>query len=226
MTYEATRERLENYFDKTAAQTWERLTSDAPVSKVRQTVREGRDRMRGMLLGALPDDLTGARVLDAGCGAGQTAIELAERGADVVAIDISPSLIGVAQQRTPDGIAHRIDYRAGDMLDPDLGTFDSVIAMDSLIHYDAGDIVSALDGLAKRTRENIAFTIAPRTSLLLAMWWAGKAFPKSDRSPAIRPHRGEGLAQILRSQGSNVSLRDLGTVSSGFYISQAWEARG
>ena len=226
MTYEATRERLETYFDKTASETWERLTSDAPVSKIRQTVREGRDQMRDLLLSAMPSDLNGARILDAGCGAGQTAIELAERGAEVVAIDISPSLVGVARNRTPENIAHRIDYRAGDMLDPELGTFDGVIAMDSLIHYDAGDIVSAIDGLVRRTSGPVAFTIAPRTSLLLAMWWAGKAFPKSDRSPAIRPHRGEALGDLLARQGSPARLMELGQISTGFYISQAWEARG
>jgi hypothetical protein len=39
---------------------WERLTSDAPVSRIRQTVREGRDRMRATMLARLPADLTGA----------------------------------------------------------------------------------------------------------------------------------------------------------------------
>ena len=65
MTYEATRERLETYFDRTASRTWEALTSDAPVSRIRQTVREGRDAMRAELLSILPGDLAGARVLDA-----------------------------------------------------------------------------------------------------------------------------------------------------------------
>ena len=226
MTYEATRERLETYFDRTASATWERLTSEAPVSRIRQTVREGRDQMREMLLSALPGDLTGARVLDAGCGAGQMAIELAQRGADVIAVDISPSLIDVARQRTPDDLKHRIDYRAGDMLDPAFGDVDAAIAMDSLIHYDADDIAAALDMLAGRTRGPIAFTIAPRTPLLTTMWWAGKAFPKSDRSPAIRPHRATGLEKSLKDIGSAVELRILGTVARGFDISQAMEARG
>ena len=48
-TYSHTRHRLEEYFDRTASQTWERLTSDAPVSRIRQTVRAGRDRMRAAL---------------------------------------------------------------------------------------------------------------------------------------------------------------------------------
>ncbi|MEL6888071.1 MAG: magnesium protoporphyrin IX methyltransferase, partial [Pseudomonadota bacterium] len=56
MDYSATRARVETYFDQTATKTWERLTSDAPVSRVRETVRAGRDRMRTLMLSRLPDD--------------------------------------------------------------------------------------------------------------------------------------------------------------------------
>ena len=65
MPYDQTLSRVETYFDKTASKTWEQLTSDAPVSKIRQTVRAGRDRMRNKLLNRLPQELTGARILDA-----------------------------------------------------------------------------------------------------------------------------------------------------------------
>lgn len=61
--YSATRDRVEDYFDRSATKVWERLTSDAPVSRIRQTVREGRDRMRALMLSRLPEDLRGARVL-------------------------------------------------------------------------------------------------------------------------------------------------------------------
>lgn len=227
MTYEATRERLETYFDKTASRTWEALTSDAPVSRIRQTVREGRDRMRTELLSILPDDLHGARVLDAGCGAGQMAIELAERGASVVAVDISPSLLDVAYRRTPEHLLGRIEYHAGDMLDPALGTFDAAVAMDSLIHYDARDIARAVGGLTARISSGpLAFTIAPRTSLLVAMWWAGKAFPRGDKSPAIQPHRIRTVQNSLKANGFSVELAERARIACGFYISQAVEARG
>lgn len=226
MTYEATRERLETYFDKTASRTWEALTSDAPVSRIRQTVREGRDQMRAELLSILPKDLHGARVLDAGCGAGQMAIELAERGASVVAVDISPSLLDVAYRRTPEHLLGRIEYHAGDMLDPDFGTFDAAVAMDSLIHYDASDIARAVGGLAARLSSGpLAFTVAPRTSLLVAMWWAGKAFPRGDKSPAIQPHRAETIQKSLKNNGFSTNLTERARVARGFYISQALEAR-
>lgn len=230
-TYEATRGRLEEYFDKTAAETWARLTSDAPVSRVRATVRAGRDRMRGILLGMLPKDLGGLRVLDAGCGVGQLSVEAARRGAEVVAIDISPTLVGIAQERAqgaadPETLS-RITWWTGDMLGEDLGEFDHVVAMDSLIHYRAGDVVAALARLAPRVRGSIAFTVAPSTPALNAMWAAGKLFPRSDRSPAIQPVRAETLAKralkIAALREWRIAAHE--RVSSGFYISEAVEAR-
>lgn len=224
-SYANTRARLETYFDRTAAQTWERLTSDAPVSRIRQTVREGRDTMRAAMLARLPDDLRGARVLDAGCGAGPMSVALAERGAEVVGVDISPALLDVARKRTPEALLPRIRYLAGDMLDAGHGRFDYVMAMDSLIHYAAADIGRALARLAARTERAIVFTIAPRTPFLSAMWLAGKAFPRSDRSPQIIPHSDAAIAEALRAEGITGPLDRVTRVSRGFYISQAMELR-
>jgi SAM-dependent methyltransferase len=44
-----------------------------------------------------------ASVLDAGCGTGRVAIELAERGFDVVGVDLDPSMVAAAQRRRPEG---------------------------------------------------------------------------------------------------------------------------
>ena len=43
LTYRERRGQIETYFDRTAVQAWARLTSDAPVGRVRATVRAGRD---------------------------------------------------------------------------------------------------------------------------------------------------------------------------------------
>src|ERR1700760_3749228 len=116
------RSELETYFDRTALDAWSRLTSDAPVGRIRATVRAGRDEMRRTLLSWLPDDLRGARLLDAGCGTGALSIDAARRGADVVAVDISPSLIEIARRRFPlDLNPQAIRFAAGDMLDVRFG---------------------------------------------------------------------------------------------------------
>lgn len=216
-TYAGTRDRVETYFDRTATRTWERLTSDAPVSGVRATVRAGRDRMRAVLLSQLPNDLTGARVLDAGCGTGALAFELAARGADVVAVDISPALIEIAEKRCPDQFRGQITFAAGDMLDPVFGTFDSAVAMDSMIYYEAPALVSMLEAASPRLPGGLVFTVAPRTPMLMVMWRMGKLFPRSDRSPVMVPHSLSHLSRTLRTG----RLDEVGRVNSGFYISQA-----
>jgi magnesium-protoporphyrin O-methyltransferase len=108
------------------------------------------------------------------------------------------------------------------MLDPALGTFAHVVAMDSLIHYQPDDLVDALSQLAQRTTGSILFTFAPRTRLLSAMHEVGKFFPKSDRSPAIVPVAEDDLrARLARLPGWSIGRTQ--RISSGFYKSQALE---
>jgi len=229
-TYQQRRGQIEHYFDRTAARAWETLTSTAPVGRIRATVRAGRDRMRGTLLSWLPEDLAGARILDAGCGTGALAVEAARRGARVLAIDLSPALVDVARRRIaalPDAalLLDRIELRSGDMLDPALGGFDHVVAMDSLIHYEAPDAVRCLGALAPRTGGTMVFTFAPSSPALALMHSVGRLFPRADRAPSIRP-----VAEArLRAHVSG--LADLegwrivrsARVASGFYTSQAME---
>jgi magnesium-protoporphyrin O-methyltransferase len=217
--YAATRDRVENYFDRSATKVWERLTSDAPVSRIRQTVREGRDKMRDLMLSRLPADLQGARILDAGCGAGQMTAELAARGADVVAVDISPALVKIAQTRLPAEHAGRVSFASGDMT-ADHGRFDFVLAMDSLIYYDTTDITSALHRLAERTDQAVVFTVAPKTAFLMTFWTLGKMFPRADRSPIMVPHHYGTL-----NTANEGRLTKIDRVSRGFYISECLEYR-
>ena len=91
ITYEQRRGQIENYFDRTAVAAWAKLTSDAPVGRIRASVRAGRDQMRSTLVSWLGADLRGKRILDAGCGTGALAVEAARLGAQVVAIDLSPT---------------------------------------------------------------------------------------------------------------------------------------
>jgi magnesium-protoporphyrin O-methyltransferase len=225
VTYQSRRGELQTYFDRTAVEAWKRLTSDAPVGRIRATVRAGRDSMRATLLDWLPADLSGARILDAGCGTGALSVEAARRGAHVVAIDLSPTLVELARERAPTDLPGRIDFASGDMLSPAHGEFDYVVAMDSLIHYHARDIVRVLSDLSGRTRAGILFTVAPRTAALSVMHTVGQLFPRGDRSPAIEPVAEGKLRRLI---GTEPALDDWNVgrtqrVARGFYISQAME---
>ena len=222
-TYLARRGQLETYFDRTAVQAWARLTSDAPVSGVRATVRAGRDRMRTTLLGWLPDDLHGRRILDAGCGTGALAVEAAKRGAEVVAIDLSGTLVNLARERLPEGL--KIDFRVGDMVDPALGMFDHVVCMDSIIHYRAADMARVVSGLAAQATKSVLFTFAPQTPLLWTMRKLGMLFPRGDRAPAIEPIAGNTIRRLIAANPamSGWTAAREHRVNSSFYISCAQE---
>lgn len=82
----------------------------------------------------LVPDVAGKRVLDAGCGHGRYAKWLAERGADVLAVDRNTEMLEQARRR----IGDRAEIRRADITEPlefaDDGTFDGVICGLSL-HY-------------------------------------------------------------------------------------------
>ena len=224
--YLETRGELETYFDRTAVEAWTKLTSDAPVSGIRATVRAGRDETFNTLLGWLPADMSGMRLLDAGCGTGRLAVAAARRGADVVAIDLSPKLVAIAADRAPTELGSgSIDFRSGDMLDPALGGFDYVVSMDSLIHYRAADAVRALGQLAARASSGVLFTFAPGSPALNAMLAIGRLFPRGNRSPAIRPTAEKTMNRLIYRDPALAGWRIGRTkrVARGFYISQPME---
>ena len=221
------RQQLKTYFDRTAARAWEQLTSDAPVSRIRQTVRAGRADMFNVILSWLPDDLTGKQVLDAGCGTGTFSIECARRGAEVVAIDLSPGLVKLAEDRMPVELKGRVEFRDGDMLGAEKGRFDYVVAIDSVIHYRSDDMVKAISQLQANTcghGARVLFTFAPRTPALMMMKTIGKLFPRSDRSPAIEPVAEERLRKLIAAQlPAGTDILQTQRVNTPFYKSQAME---
>jgi magnesium-protoporphyrin O-methyltransferase len=182
--------------------------------------------MRDLLLGYLPQDLRGHRLLDAGCGTGSLSEVAAQRGAEVVGVDVSPSLVSLARERISVGPeAGPVELRVGDMRDPGLGTFDWVVAMDSLIHYSLTDVVDTLAQISPRARRGMVFTFAPRTPALAAMHALGRVFPRGNRAPDLVPLTEESLRAAIGSSPELAGFRVGRTerVASGFYTSQAME---
>ena len=219
-TYLAKRASLENYFNEVSSDAWDKLTSNEPVSFVRQLVREGRQKMLLAILDKLPQDLKGTRILDAGCGTGVLSRMLDERGAEVVGVDISDKLVDVAKNRSR---SHRnIEYFSGDMNEHSFGNFDYIIAMDSLIHYYAEDVMSSLVDFSNRANKSVLFTVIPSTFALRTKLRLGKYFPKSERSPEVVPIDWGKLHQ-LEAHGVKASLSKVKRIKGFFYVSEAWE---
>lgn len=227
-SYTEKRDALTRYFDSTALDAWKRFATDAPMSRVRSIVRDGRTEMHGALLSRFPTDLTGWRILDAGCGGGALALDLAKRGAAVHGMDLSAQIIELAKRQAAEaGLAGQVTFEAGDALAADRGVFDAVVSMDCLIHYSRDQVVGIIAGLAKRTTRQISFSVAPATPLLMAKHRLGNLFPKSDRAPSIQPVK---LGRLRKAMSSQVGLENwqfqaCHKVAKPFYISQVVEVK-
>jgi SAM-dependent methyltransferase len=89
----------------------------------------------------------GTRVLDVGCGVGRWSRLLAERGADVLGVDLSPTMIAQARRRAAaDGVAGRCRFQVQDLSNLDVGErFDLVLGVTVLQHIlDPGALRAAL----------------------------------------------------------------------------------
>lgn len=221
------RERVGAHF-RQGAERWAHLTSDAPVSRIRATVRAGRESMRDTLTSWLPDDLEGQRILDAGCGPGTFSLALAARGARVVGVDLSPELVEVARERAAGAPGPTPEFIAGDLLDVAReGGFDRAVVMDCFIHYRLDETLEALRVLTAGVESQVLFTVAPWTPLLALMHGAGRFFPSDHKAPPIVPVRRRALAHALAGPLGPVgwTLGRTHRVHRGFYISRGVELR-
>lgn len=90
-------------------------------------------------LESLLPDLAGTRVLDAGCGDGHYASWLADRGAEVVGVDVSEEMVAVARERHGDAAEfHRGDLD-GTLAFADDGAFDLVCCQHVFSHLPSLD---------------------------------------------------------------------------------------
>jgi SAM-dependent methyltransferase len=103
----------------------------------------------------LVESLDPRSVLDAGCGTGRVAIELARRGVEVVGVDVDASMLDVARTKAPD-----LTWTLGDLASVDLGrSFDVVVL--------AGNVMIFLaPGTEDDVVENLARHLAPGGALV------------------------------------------------------------
>lgn len=92
-----------------------------------------------------------ASVLDAGCGTGRVAIELARRGVDVVGVDLDASMLDTARANAPD-----IEWHHHDLASLDLGRrFEVVLLAGNVPLFTAPGTQAALvAGCARHVEEH------------------------------------------------------------------------
>ena len=125
--------------DGDIAEVWDRLADDWQIQ-----VGDDGDTNRRLnsdpVLRDLLGDVAGLDLLDAGCGTGYLARELAAKGARVVGVDVSPKMIAIAREQAPD-IDFRVDTLTG-LASVDDAAFDRVVA--NYVLMDTPDLDAAV----------------------------------------------------------------------------------
>jgi len=117
----------------------------------------------------------GMKVLDLGCGTGITTKYIAELGAKVTGIDISPKLIEFARENSNH---ENIEYLIHDITDFNLGkkTFDAICLIDIMEHIPIEKIPKLLKNIKKYSHNNtIIYLNIPDARL---QSWMREKFPK------------------------------------------------
>ncbi len=99
----------------------------------------------------------GTHLLDLATGPGYVAARALERGAEVIGIDVAPSMIALARDRHP-----RIDFRVGDAEAPPFpdGSFDAVVGSFIVLHL----------GHPEAAAEEAARILRPGGRAAFSMW--------------------------------------------------------
>ncbi len=106
----------------------ERVPLDSYDDRWREMAAAGRDPHGevGFVMAFAP-----VSALDAGCGTGRVAIELARRGVEVVGVDADPDMVDAARRKAPG-----LPWRLADLAALDLGrTFDVVVLAGNVVPY-------------------------------------------------------------------------------------------
>lgn len=135
---------------------------------------------------------------DLGCGPGQVARYLHERGVQMCGVDLSPAMVERARQLTPG-----VEFRQGDMLALDIPnkSWAGIAAFYSIIHIPRADLPRAFVEMHRVLRPGglllVAFHIGDET-LHLDEWWGHSV---SVNFHLLRPDE---IASHLRAAGFEV----------------------
>lgn len=152
----------------------------------------------GDIVAERADPGTGARVLDIGCGAGATTLDMARRvGPDglCLGVDVSEALLDLARQRARTEAIGNVDFVRADAATHDFGgpVFDAAISRYGVMFFEDPDAAFANLRRAVRPGGGLTFacwrSAAENPLTLVPLEAAAPFLPESPRAPADGPGR-------------------------------------
>ena len=172
----------------------------------------------------------GAAVLDAGCGTGRYAIELARRGYVVHGVDLSPDLIAVATRAVGDSTG-RLSFRVGDIAHLPTSRYAAILCRGVL-----NDIID--DAGRDAVFKAFAEALHSNGVLILDVREWGSSLERKTREPLFRKRvstdRGEltftsitavnpETRQLLISERHELSSEGAARISDYHFVMRCWE---
>jgi len=129
---------------------WDQYYASHHQDQEPENIRQFREEFVGLVEGLLPE---GGRVLEAGSGAGQQSLSLAQKGTfEIALMDFSTEAIDLARGSfARSGLEAHFDVQ--DVFQPGEPEFDLVFNAGVLEHYDFDEQVDFMRGMASRSRK-------------------------------------------------------------------------
>lgn len=169
----------------------------AELAAVYDAFTEGHDHERWLGLVeelATCHGLQGRRLLDVGCGTGNSFLPMLARGYEVVGCDLSPDMVAHAREKVRTQGARAEVFVADMRALPEIGAFDLVTCLDEAMNYlmSPDQVRAALEGFARNLRPGGIAVFDSNNLRAYRRWYAG-----------TNAHDGEGTFFCIRGESSS-----------------------
>ena len=216
--------RVRKYFETSGFSRWTAIYGSGDIPPIWKVIRDGHQRAIDAVLTFIDRD-TDHTALDAGCGTGNLAIELANRSYEVDAFDVSAPMIHFAKYintgRT-NGIPP--NFMVGDIgaLAGEKKTYDLVCCLDVLFHYPYDEVATMLTQLANISSHKVIGSFALRTPFNDFWMKVGQRFHAKNRMTKLFMFSYDQVEQILYRAGYKMARTK--RIKFFFYDSFVFEA--
>jgi magnesium-protoporphyrin O-methyltransferase len=217
---------VQDYFNSTGFDRWQRIYGEGDVNKVQLDIRLGHQQTVDKVLNWLKadNDLSGRTICDAGCGVGSLSIPLAELEAQIFASDLSEKMVEEAKTRVANSgkTLNNLQFAVQD-LESISGNYHTVICLDVLIHYPQDKASEMLKHLSSLASDRLIVSFAPKTPCYTVLKKIGDFFPGPSKATRAYLHREKDIIKTLNELGWTIGRTEM--TKTRFYFSRLLEAK-